>query len=349
MKNNLNFIERYMNFFMGVHLRLSIAPVIIGAGINALGGIASSLLGKKGSKTSAPPPTHDRGLVQRGLAIRKQEAFPEILSIRSEFDPKFIEQNIRNTRQAQSGIASLLGDEVTESIGRQRGQLFESDIDRLQDVTPGLFGAQKLTGELQRQAQEGLALGGELSAEDIRASEQSIGAATQRRGRGSGAFAVGQLALGRDAARRTRRDERRQFAGQSAQLGIQTAQPFLGIQARNNQLVGSPLQQLSAALGLGASAPDVPVFDPNVVNIAQGNQGIQANASSQAAASRSSRNAGLLSGGLSAAGQIGGSLFGQGGGLSSIFGGGNSDQEQFDLGVLSDRGSSAESIFSSLG
>ncbi len=316
------------------------------AGISLVGGVLASR--GQGGGAQQPGNVSDRELVQRGIAIRTQEAFPGIINARREFDPQFLGLNLRQARSAftaDDGIREQIESDIIPSQIRQRQALFGADVDQLRDVTPGLFGAQDIASQLQGQAQEGLALGRSLSPEEIRESQQAARSATGARGRGAGPFAVASEILGRNQFATQRESQRRQFAGQAAQLGVQVASPFLNIQAANRALVGSPGQQLGFNAQFGqAATPNIPVFDPNVVNIAQQNQQVQSGLAAQSSQQQSGLQNALLGGGLSSIGNIFGSFAGGGG----FGGGGQSQQQVFDQQNQGFGSQSSSSLFAGL-
>jgi len=319
------------------------------AAVTTVGGIVASE-SSKGQANKGPAEgtiLHDRELAQRSLAIQKQETLPEILDIRREFDPQFIDQGTANFEQAFKGVGDLGQREAISQVQQQRSQLLGTDIgdieregarfgSALDTLAPSRVTArenlqanQGILDELRSQAQSDLALGGQLSEEEIRRSQQASRAATGARGRGSGSFAVGQEILGRDRFARERQGQRRQFAGGVFNLGGQQQQsalqlanftqaPFLNAQAQNRQIVGSPLQQFLARAGLAQDisrgVPSVQAFDPNVVNIAQGNQAVLSGQATQARQSASETQAGIIGGSFGAFGQIAGAELGRRGG-----------------------------------
>ncbi len=209
----------------------------------------------------------------RGINLRTDDAFPRILRGRREFDEQFLGADLRQVQSAftrDGGLRDILEGDIIPSIRRQRGELLTSDVAQFREAAPTFAGAEGIATELQGQTAEDLLLGGQLSPEEIRATEQAISSATGRRGRGAGAFAVGQQALGRESARNRRRRIRRDAATRAAQLGLQVAQPIRNIQAQNAQLIGSPLQQLSFNEAFARrSTPQFDVLDPIVSGLAQ--------------------------------------------------------------------------------
>jgi hypothetical protein len=236
---------------------------------------------------------------ERGINLRTNDAFPRIMKGREEFDPQFAELDRAQLERAAIGQSDIQENIIAPSLGRQRSQFLGGDIedinqfaspfrDALLKLAPslgiaeeGLQSDERILNMLRGQAESDLALGGDLSEQDIRAVEQGTASNVGRRGRGAGAFGVGQLALNRDAARRGRESERRGFAGGVFGLGGQQLQrrqsqaqqfssPFFNAQAQNRQLVGSPLQhQGFAQQSALASTPQFPVFDPTVTGMAQ--------------------------------------------------------------------------------
>jgi len=90
-----------------------------------------------------------------------------------------------------------------------------------QGVNPALAGVSPLQAQLNQQAQSDLALGGQLSAEDLRGATQQARTAFADRGMGRSNAAIFGEALNRDIYSRQRQAERRGFAQNVEQLGLQ--------------------------------------------------------------------------------------------------------------------------------
>jgi len=91
-------------------------------------------------------------------------------------------------------------------------------------VNASTTGQSGLSGEMERQAQAGLELGGQLSNQDMRASSQQARQAFSDRGLGRSNPAVFAEALNRDQYSRARQGERRGFAQSVEQQGQQQRQ-----------------------------------------------------------------------------------------------------------------------------
>jgi len=251
----------------------------------------------------------------RGINLRRYEAFPRILETHRDFDKQFFAQKAAQVERADSFRRRVTEEDIIPGIMRDREQMFAGDVKQfnqqlnqqggafregLLNMSPELrsagYGVQAqdaLLAKLYGQAQDDLDRGGNLSAEGNRAVEQGTASAVGQRGRGAGAFGVGQLALNRESARQGREDRSRQFAGQVFGMGgesqrrnlLQASQftsPFLNMlsqsQAANRQAAGTPSQAFTQNAQFAAHAtPDVPVFDPNVMNLEQMRLGIATN------------------------------------------------------------------------
>ncbi len=109
--------------------------------------------------------------------------------------------------------------------------------------------------ELQRQAQEELALGRSLSPEQERAAQQSARAAFAARGLGTSAGSSAAEILNRDAMSQQRLDQRRQFALGANQLDLARRQRRIGLAGAYGDM--DPYRQgLNAAFQLGGATLD---------------------------------------------------------------------------------------------
>jgi hypothetical protein len=108
-----------------------------------------------------------------------------------------------------------------------------------------------IEGELQRQAEEELALGRSLTPEQLRDATQSARAAFAARGLGTSAGAAGAEILNRDAYGQQRLDARRGFAAGVNQMDLARRQRRVGLAGAYTEL--DPFRQaIGPAFGLGA-------------------------------------------------------------------------------------------------
>jgi hypothetical protein len=113
----------------------------------------------------------------------------------------------------------------------------------------------QIEAELQRQAQEELALGRSLSPEQERAAQQSARAAFAARGLGTSAGSSAAEILNRDAASQQRLDQRRQFALGANQLDLARRQRRIGLAGAYGDM--DPYRQgLNSAFNLGGATLD---------------------------------------------------------------------------------------------
>ena len=176
---------------------------------------------------------------------------------------------------------------------------------------------------LQQQAEDQLKRGGMLSQEQMRGVDQSTMGNVASRGRGAGAFGVGQLVLGRAGAIQANEDRARQFAQQTQQGGLAMSNPLQRIMQQNASTSGSIMDRLRNVQGFGQqNTVDFDPINANVSNIAQFNNQMQ-----QQQAQASASGFGDILGGIGSlagtafGGPIGGMIGGQ---IGSMFGGGSS-------------------------
>jgi hypothetical protein len=113
----------------------------------------------------------------------------------------------------------------------------------------------QIEAELQRQAQEELALGRSLSPEQERAAQQSARAAFAARGLGTSAGSSAAEILNRDAMSQQRLDQRRQFALGANQIDLARRQRRIGLAGAYGDM--DPYRQgLNAAFQLGGATLD---------------------------------------------------------------------------------------------
>jgi len=113
----------------------------------------------------------------------------------------------------------------------------------------------QIEAELQRQAQEELALGRSLTPEQERAAQQSARGAFAARGLGTSAGSAAAEILNRDAAAQRRLDQRRQFALGANSLDLARRQRRIGLAGAYGDM--DPYRQgLNAAFQLGGATLD---------------------------------------------------------------------------------------------
>jgi len=274
-----------------------------------------------GGGAKAPKPIDPRALARQTIGVQ-EEFLPGREKLRSQYNPQIIQGGLAQLGRAQEGLSGVTSD-IAGDISRDRASMNQADIGQLRQQSQGFAGAERLQAMLQQQAEDELARGGQLSPEQMRNIDQLTQGATQRQGRGSGAFNVGQLALARHGAVQAREDRARQFAGQTLGTGLATANPFQRIQSQNATMAGGIGSRLQNAQGFAGQ--NTVNFDPINQNVAQiANQNFQAE-QAKFEADRSFLPD-LIGGGLSLAGNIfggpaGGVIAGK---LGGLFGGGSS-------------------------
>jgi hypothetical protein len=110
----------------------------------------------------------------------------------------------------------------------------------------------RIEAELQRQAEEELALGRSLSPEQLRNATQSARAAFAARGMATGNAAAGAEILNRDAYAEQRLAERRGFAGSVNQMDLARRQRRLGLAVGYGDL-DPYARAIGPAFGLGTA------------------------------------------------------------------------------------------------
>lgn len=342
--------------------------VAVGVGVaGAATSLYSTVQGSKDAEKARkglPQGTPADEFSERGINLRRYEAFPRILETRRDFDKQFLEADVNQLDRADSALRQRLEGDALPSVMRQREALFSRGVrdfnqqlgdqggafrqgllamsPELQRAGQGLEEEDEILKRLRADAIRRLDRGGDLSAEEIRDVEQQTNSAVGSRGRGAGAFGVGQLALNRVSARRAREAENIGYGYQAYGLGAESQRrnlaqasqftsPFLNILSQNQQnaqqTAGTPLAQLmnSAAYARQAT-PEIPVFDPSMMSLeslrlGQGLGGAQLQ--QQAAQNQQNATAGLGGGLLS----LGGSMYGAGG----FGGGGNGAKANYSM------------------
>ena len=263
-----------------------------------------------GGGAKAPDPVDPRELARDTVGVQ-EEFLGGRQRLRGQFDPQIMQGSLAQLGRAQAGLSGVSGD-IAQDIARDRATLSAGDIGQLRSQSAGFAGAENLQAMLQKQAEEELALGGQLSAQESRNIDQLTQGATARQGRGAGAFNVGQLALGRQGAVDDRKAQRRQFAQQTLGSGLAVSNPFQRIMSQNATMAGGIPSRLGQTMGFA---------DQNTVNFDPINQQVAGLASQQFAAEQAKFAADrsflpdIIGGAISGAGSIAGA-----GGFGNPFG-----------------------------
>jgi len=231
-----------------------------------------------------------------------------LVDLRGEFNPQLNRLAVEQAGRAQQGLSGI-GQNIVGDINRDRNALNQNSMSQFRQQAQGFAGAERLQAILQKQAEDELALGGQLSGQDVRNIDQLTQGATARQGRGSGAFNVGQLALGRQGAVDARKAQRRQFGMQAIQSGLATSNPLQRIMQQNAGTAGSLMERLGNVQNF-ARENTVGDFNPlggSLLSNTQFNQGQQAGFNQRATA----RSDDMAGGAMSMLGNVDfGSLFG---------------------------------------
>lgn len=263
-----------------------------------------------GGGADAPDPIDPLKLGRQTSKLQKQ-FLGSRQDLRGQFDERMIGGALQQAGRAQTGLGALSGD-ISQGISANRSQLNRSDMDQFRQQSQGFAGAERLQAMLQQQAESQLARGGMLSGEQMRGVDQSTMGNVASRGRGAGAFGVGQMALGRAGAIQANEDRARQFAQQTQQGGLAMSNPLQRIMQQNTATSGSIMDRLRNVQGFGQQ--NTVNFDPinsNVSNVAQFNNQMQQQQAEASAGGFSDLLGGAIGGGLKIAGA---------GGFSNPFG-----------------------------
>lgn len=254
-----------------------------------------------GGGADAPDPIDPLQLGRQTSQLQKQ-FLGSRQGLRGEFDERMMSGALQQAGRAQTGLGALSGD-ISQGISANRSQLNRSDMDQFRQQSQGFAGAERLQAMLQQQAESQLARGGMLSGEQMRGVDQMTQGAVASRGRGAGAFGVGQMALGRAGAIQANEDRARQFAQQTQQGGLAMSNPLQRIMQQNTATSGSIMDRLRNIQGFGQQ--NTVNFDPinaNVSNVAQFNNQMQQQQAQASASGFGDILGGVLGGGLKIAG-----------------------------------------------
>ena len=253
-----------------------------------------------GGGEDAPKPVSATKVAKETADIQGNVYLPALTRLRGQYNPQLNQLAVEQAQRAQQGLSPILSD-ITGDISRDRGAMTRADMELFRDQSKGFAGAERLQALMQQMAEEELALGGRLSAEQERGVTQRSSADSARRGRGSGAFAVGQLALARQDAQQRLKNQRFGRGMQTIQSGLQMSNPLQRLMGINAQSAGTALDRLRNAQKFGDA--NTVKFDPlnkEVSGIAQSNFAQQ---SANYRASQAAKSD-LLGGGMDLLGSI---------------------------------------------
>lgn len=302
-------------------------------------GLAGGLFGGKSSKP-ATPKLPDPGKLDEKQAKRQ-----------IKYNQKQSELNLRLLPQYGSAERALTDAQRTadfgylSSQGAALGNLFG-------DVAPGYAAMNRQTSAiesdlqdaqarglnnnnnalfatLQQQAQDDLALGGQLSEEEMRAAAQSARAGAAARGMATGNGSLFAEALNRDRFATARQGERRTFANNVIGTGLNMGQQQL---ANRGMLLNYANAQLSPIMtasygnrsGVSLNAPSGSMAFAPRIQSGGDLYSTQLNAQTAAANSSANNRAAMMGAGINLLGDIGGAYLsnqntGSGGFLSTLF------------------------------
>lgn len=263
-------------------------------------------------KVKAPPPRDykqemldaveaQEAVQPRLLALEKQYAplWAEVQSARAEAQTKnlmnFVEQNIPRSAELSEAYARSM-QPTFSAIGTSARGAYEATLD---PSTSGLLGM------LGRQAQEDLARGTGLTAEETRQAQQAARAAMQARGLQGGSQGLAAEVLSNYNLGQARQARAREFASGVYGMGQQSAQQAMSMYG--NSMLGQAAAM--SPVGLYSLGQTGNIFQPESQYNAQL---ITANRQEamQAQIANAQARSGLTSGLLGAAGMIGGGLLG---------------------------------------
>jgi len=275
----------------------------------AIGGVAGGLMGMFGSEEEVAPPTPEE-LAQQEVGLQRIKN-QGLVDLRGQFNPELNRLAVAQAGRAQQGLSGI-GQNIIGDINRDRSSLNQASMQQFRQQNQGFAGAERLQQMMQQQAEAQLARGGQLSPQQMRSVDQMTQSATQRQGRGSGAFNVGQLALGRHGAMQANEDRARAFAQQTQQGGLALSNPFARMQSMNAGTVGSQLDHLRNTQQF-AHQNTVGDFNPlggSLLSNTQFNQEQQSAFNTR----QTKRSDDMIGGGLSVLGNVDfGNMFGGGG------------------------------------
>lgn len=183
----------------------------------------------------APAPIDYDKMAAASIRVAKAQSEEQEASIKRLY-PEYTKLQFATADQ-------LAGRLDNEYLGKTRGVIDE-------ELTAA-SSPNAIEGELQRQAEEELALGRSLTPEQMRDATQSARAAFAARGLGTSAGSSAAEILNRDAYGQQRLDARRGFAAGVNQMDLARRQRRLGLAGAYTEL--DPFRQaIGPAFGLGA-------------------------------------------------------------------------------------------------
>lgn len=202
--------------------------------------------------------TRDTLRAQIDLAPDRYEADAKYSPLYSLLNLGSLEKTLRGG-DGQRGLLDIYEKDIAPSLAAQQQASVEGDIgtvekygkrsaDAFRAANPDQYA---LVDELNRQAKEELAAGGELDPASLREYQQGARAGQQARGLGYGAGDAFMEAMNVGQASENRRRARRTFAGQVVQMNQATStDPFLA-------LLGRSAQSSAQAQGLAGQGDEI--------------------------------------------------------------------------------------------
>ena len=264
-----------------------------------------------GTKVDTPKPPSYGSIM--GDALKTQiKLMPRVLAAERQFQPQFTELNISQLGQAARGMTDIYGQQSQPIIDLQR-QLSDQNIAMQQAQMPGFVqgfreaaGSQALLQGLQRQAEQGLALGSQISPEEQRIAQQQARAAYASRGMGTSNRAIGAEILNQYNLGQMREQQRlsqaQNIAAQMEASGV--PQYYQSVYAPTT------LQTLGGVLGQSSGLMAGRQFQPEsqmAADIAAQNQ----MARTQAAAASAANRTALIGSAMQLGGAVAGAAMGK--------------------------------------
>lgn len=283
----------------------------------AAGGILGGLGGLFGGEDEVEMPSAED--IARDTVAAQGIKTQGLLDLRAKHDPRMSQLAMDQMGRTQAGLRPFQ-QQVISNIAQDRRTLSDDSIGQFREQAKGFAGAERLQAILQQQAEDELRRGGRLSAQEARLVEQGTQGATQRQGRGSGAFNVGQLAVNRAGAMNQREAQGRQFAMGVQTQGLNLSNPLSRIFAQDAGTIGSSLDNLRNQQQF-AQQSQVQDFDPfGGQGVSQFNTGMQSGFNQRS----SDFTSDIIGGGISSLNNLsglGGMFGGGGGGIGGVGGG----------------------------
>ncbi len=159
-----------------------------------------------------PPAAPDIGQATREGIQAYTEYLPEIIEIQNRYQPAITDTMVDQYMAAQSALATGMqryGDDIMREVVKlEKGygpELSQQYVSNMRAASPGYFG---IRDAYEQAVQDDLALGGDLSPEQLRLTQQAARAGQQARGRIRGAAPTAQEVMGTFLASEGLRDKR---------------------------------------------------------------------------------------------------------------------------------------------